>query len=289
MTSLITLVQTTTYDMSPTATRLPSPLWAAFSVLNRVHGVWRWFRRIKLYSDPENLAQLLAGHAVNLVFGDVLLLRIAAQCLLVSTRILECVQQQTALCRSGRRFISAIKGHYPHPVQSDWNTDSVNTWKSPFSSLGYRIERIARCAFNLLKHTLLLSMCIMDAIDAFCLSQHTQNDGINEGFVNATKWLNTIVDNKEELLQGIIDNQAIIERILAKSPFTFIQLREGVENALDKTEFIATKTRDISNVSNGIIIDIAKRMIINTMTRIGLADYRPSFLAVEATPKEIKV
>jgi len=279
MTTLTALVQTTTYDMTPSTSRLSPAMWRAFSALNQVHGIWRWIRRIELYRNPDNFAQLLAGHAVNFALGDVTLLRIAAQCLLISTRILTCVQQQAVLHRSGKRLIAACKGHYPLPIQESWDTAPIKTWKTAFTPLWNRIKRVALCTLNLLKQTFLLSMSLMDAMDTFCLSPYTRNEGINEGFVNAFKWLNTIVDNKEELLAGIVKNRSIIERILEKSPFTYTQLCDAVTNALEKTELVSIKAKKISSVGNGILVDIGKRMASGAMIIIGLADYRPTIFS----------
>jgi hypothetical protein len=270
MASITTLVQTATYDTTPAALRLPSPLWTAFALLNKAHSVWRWIRRIELYRNPENLAQLLAGHVVNFALGDVLLLRIAAQCLLISTRVLECVQQQTTVYHAGKRWIAAIKGDYPKPTQNIWDTHYATRGETVKSCLKNRMERIVRSTLSLFKHTFILSMCLMDAVDAFCLSPFTRNEGINEGFVNAIKWLDTLTENKEELLQGLVDNQPIIEKILAKSPFTYKQLHDGVERTLERTETIALKAKNISRVGNGILVDMGKRMVNGTLIVLGL-------------------
>ncbi|MEI8366632.1 MAG: hypothetical protein WCF65_09485 [Parachlamydiaceae bacterium] len=279
MTSLTALVQTTTYDMTPPAARLSPVVWTAFSVLNKVHGVWRWFRRIELYRNPDNLGQLLAGHLVNFAIGDVTLLRIAAQCLLISTRVLECVQQQGVLCCSGRHLLATIKGHYPSPTEVHWDVQVGTGLQMTLMPVWSRIKRIACSTFDFLKQIFKLSMNMMDAIDTFCLSPYTRNEGIDEGFVNVMKWLDTLVENKEELLAGIVGNRMIFERILTKSPFTYNQLRDGVANALEKTELIAVKARKITAFGNGMLIDIGKKVTGGTMVMMGLADCRPAILA----------
>ncbi len=166
-----------------------------------------------------------------------LLLRIAAQCLLISTRVLECAQQQTVLYRSGQRWLTAVQDHYPQPNRCSWKSEHKNRWSSPSSaawlrttsqSFWNRIKRIAACAAIVFIHFFKLSMCIMDAIDAFCLSPYTRNEGINEGFVNAMKWLDNLVENKEELLQGLNSNKVLIERILRGSPINYTQLHSCV-------------------------------------------------------------
>lgn len=287
MTPLVAFAQTTTYEFTPPSQRLPPFLWTGFTALNQIHGAWRWYRRIELYRNPDNLAQLLGGHIVNLVIGDMVLLRIAAQCLLISTRILECAQQQTALCLAGKRWMTAVKGHYPKPCRHSWNREHHSLWTSPSSKGSWqrqsavfwdRIQRIVVCTAAIFIHLFKLSMKIMDAIDAFCLSPHTRNEGINEGIVNGMKWLDSLVENKEELLAGITANQAVIEKILRNSPITYTQLHQGVAKTLEKTEVAYHSAKKVSDFSNGILIELGKRILNGGMVMIGLSSYRPLVL-----------
>lgn len=286
MTPLLTLAQTTTYEMTPPASRLPPFVWSAFATINKVHGLWRWYRRAEVYSNPNNFAQLLAGHALNMVLGDTLMLRIAAQCLLISTRMLECIQQQAIVFEAGRNWIAAIKGHYPTYHKVSWEKNlpilSPGTEQSiglMFRSAMTRIERIARCTMTLVVETFTLSMRIMDAVDAFCLSPHTRNEGINEGFVNAIKWLDALTENKEELLYGLEENKPIIEKIIKGSPLTYEALRSGVERTLEKTGTMQKGARQVADFGNGVLVDMAKRIASGSMVVTGLADYRPVVLA----------
>lgn len=266
---LVDFAQTTSYEMTPVGNRLPPFLWTVFTAFNKIHGVWRWYRRAEIYSNPDNLAQLLSGHAVNLILGDVLLLRVAAQCLLISTRVLECVQQQASLYRAGQRWIKAIKGHYPHPLKHTWSKHQVSwgspsfiaEWQEKSRLLWHRIERIVICTSAVFFHLFQLSMRIMDVVDVFCLNPHTRNEGINEGFVNMMKWLDHLVENKEELLEGIEANQALIERILKGSPITYQQLQSHVVNTLEKTEVVYQNTQAVFNFHNGIFKAFGKRIL----------------------------
>lgn len=288
MTPLLAFAQTTTYELTPSTERLPPFLWTTFTVLNNIHGIWRWYRRVELYRNPENLAQLLAGHLVNLAIGDLLILRIAAQCLLISTRVLECAQQQTRLYQAGLQWVVAVNNHYPKPNRISWSKQQTYTWLSPSStdwlkiktfSLRNRLERIVKCTAIIFLNFFKLSMCLMDAIDAFCLSPHTRNEGINEGFVNTMKWLDNLVENKEELLKGMAKNQAIIERILRGSPLSYAQLHNGVSKTLEKTENFYQNAKKISDFSNGIIIKLSKKMVNGCMVMTGLSSFRPTALA----------
>lgn len=288
MNPLIAFAETATYDLTPPSLRLPSFLWTALTAINKAHGVWRWYRRAELYTNPNNFAQLLAGHALNLVIGDTLVVKIAAQCLLIATRVLECVQQQADVVKAGRSLLAAIKGNYSPAETVSWKTLSPNTIISPstqywarstINAIIQRVDRIGRCVLTLLWESFALSMKILDTVDAFCLSPHTKNEGLNEGLVNAVKWLDALADNKEALLDGLTDNKAVIVRILEGSPLTFDSLRSGVERTLEKTEAVQKHAHQAAAFGNGVLIDMGKRIANGGMVAFGLADYRPVSLA----------
>lgn len=268
--------------------RMPSFIWTAFTAINKVHGVWRWYRRAELYSNPDNFAQLLTGHALNLILGETLIVKIAAQCLLISTRVLECVQQQATLINAGRSWLAAIKGDYSRTPHISWKSlapkplisPSADYWlRSTANSIIYRIDRIGRCTIALLWEAFTLSMKIMDAVDAFCLSPHTKNEGLNEGLINAIKWLDALTENKEAMLEGLTEYQAIIEKILDGSPLKFETLYSGVQKALEKTEALHGQAHKLTSFGNGVLIDMGKRIASGGMVAFGLSEYRPAILA----------
>lgn len=284
MTPLVSFVQTTTYDVTPPGVRLPPVIWSVFTALNKVHGLWRWYRKTELYSHPENLAHLLAGHVLNFVIGDSLILRVSAQCLLVATRILDCAKQQAGLCRSGHRWVEAITGKYPPAISVEWekpgsdgwlSPSTVHWWKTTTQTISERITRIAYATLDIFKKIFKLSMSIMDVIDAFCWNPTTKDDAITESFINIKKWIATAVENKEELLDGLANNKALIERLLQNSPFTFEQLHTGVSKTLEKTEFL----HGVSNAIGGETKKQLKRIGDGFMIGVGAARVRPTFLA----------
>ena len=277
---ILSFAQTSAYELTPPGTRLPPFLWSAFATVNKIHGIWRWYRRVEVYRNPNNFSQLLAGHLVNLVVGDRLLIRIAAQCLLICTRVLECAQEQVVLYQAGSQWMEAVKGRYPMPCKRSWKIRQSHALCSPSSAawiqlksqaLWNRVKRITFCTAKVFLHLFQLSMRLMDAIDTFSLSPHTRNEGINEGFVNAMKWMDNLVENKEELLQGIRTNRILIERILRGSPFTYEQLNHCVSKTMEKTEAIYDKVKKISDYGNGIFIDLGKRMLRGGMLMIGVS------------------
>lgn len=279
MTPILDFTQTTTYELTPSSNRLPPFLWTAFTALNKVHGIWRWYRKAELYSNPNNLTQLLTGHLVNFVVGDMLMVRIAAQCLLISTRILQCVQQQEILHNACQKWLETVKGDYPQPYKRHWVSHQTSFWISP-SSAGWleangsyiyeRLKKIAECTAVVFFHSFKLSMNMMDVIDVFNMSPSTRNEGINEFFINGMKCLDTLVKNKKELLHGLDENRVIIEKILYRSPISYDQLHTSVRKTLEKTEIVATKAKQITNIGNGAVIEVGKRVLTGGRVVFGI-------------------
>ena len=119
---------------------------------------------------------------------------------------------------------------------------------------------------------------MMDVVDAFCWSPSIQNDGLRESLVNVTKWMDAAVENKEELLKGLIHHQQLIRRLLADSKFTYEQLYEGAKEALDKTEMVTKGIKKASSIAGGVFIDWGKRAVGGTLVIAGLPDLRPLIL-----------
>jgi hypothetical protein len=280
MTPLLTVAQTTTYELTPASNRLSPLFWSGFTALNTVHGLWRWYRRYELYSKPDTLGQLLAGHLLNLTLGDVVILRVAAQCLLIATRIMECAKQQAVLCNSARKcWKSAFQGYYPQPIKQKWVSRAKSHWFSP-STIGWlqtrgqafcnRISRIIECTYKVFFHCFKLSLQLMDVMDVICLSPYTQNEGITEIFVNTVKCLDTLVNNKEELLSGLESNKPIIEKILCNSPITYDRLHSTISQTLEKSETFYDTAKAVSHATGGFFTYAFNRIATSGRVFIGI-------------------
>lgn len=279
MTAISEFVRTTAYEITSTQFRLPGFMWSALSSFNQVHAAWRWYRKGILYSNPDNFSQLLTGHVVNFVCGESTLLKIAAQSLLVATRLLECARQQASIYNEGKRLIAAIKGHYPYPLDIAWSNascpfvlspSSLYTWKVICLSAWHRVTRVAIIASKIFFKMFILSMCIMDTIDAFYISPTTKNEAINECCLNIIQWLDTLVDSKEVLLQGLTENREVIEKILKGSPVTYIQLQSSVASALNVTETLQQQVKKVTTFGNGLLINVGKQSLHGALVVTGI-------------------
>jgi hypothetical protein len=279
--SIISIVQSATLDFTPQQACLPPFVWNIFSVLNRVHGLWRWYRKAELYRNPNNLAQLFTGHAVNYMCGELALLKIAAQCLLIATRILECCQQQAALAKEAKNLRLLLKGSYPHSHYIKWITPNSNqmSWLSPSDRFQWnyfvnktinKIVLIGKTVFQMLLKAVHLSMHMLDTIDAFYFSPTAQNEGINEMFVNIFKWLDVVINQKELLLSGLSQNQKLIEKILQSSPLTYQQLYESVRNSVEKTSYLCEKVQKVTQLGNQNLLHFGKKTVHSGLCIAGL-------------------
>jgi len=284
MTPLLNFTQTTAFELTPESQRLSPFLWTCFATINKVHVAWRFYRKVDLYTKADTLAQMLAGHIINYAFGDLLFVRIAAQCVLISTRILECSQQQVKAYKSAQHWWkAAVLGHYPTPIPRQWNqrgqsfwtlSNSTSIWiKQQSQCLYNRTMRIIHCTIKVFVNYFKLHMRLLDVIDSFFMSPYVHHEAVNEVFVNAMKWLNALAENKEELLNGLEENRGIIEKILNKSPITYLQLHKSVSGTLEKTEFLFIKAKSASEAGGGILVELGKRILSPIPFLIGIKNF----------------
>jgi len=291
MNPLVAFVQSNAYDLAPGGMRVPPLVWSAFVAFNKVHRMWRYYRLFQTVRQPAGFSQLVAGCIGNALFTPPLIFRLAGQFLMVATRLLECSQQQAALCRSGWRWMAAVKGDYPTPVHVEWERRSSLSWISPSTvhwlnvgvqSILERIKRIASSTLNLGKHVFLLSMLIMDVVEEITWMfkrPGTYPMGVDETFVNIDKCLDAIVENKETLLSGLTENRKLVEMLVRNTPVTYTQMHDGISRALRYAELFHRGYKKVSEVAGDVLIEGGKQVVGGCMVVGGCADYRPLCLA----------
>lgn len=277
MNPLISFVQATTYESTPIHLRMPRPVWHLFTLVNKVHAGWRWYRKVELYKTPGKFFQLLAGHALHFLAGDLLVVRIAAQSLLIATRVLECTQQQGSLCKEARKWSAAVRA--PDSINFRMRKSRRRVyWISPSSfyflehsieCLLLRIQKIAHHTFKLFIRVFRLSMGMMDVMDVLCLNPQSSHDAMNESVVNLIKWIDAIVENRKELLAGIKGNRQIIQRLLENSPLTYEQFYEAVSRTIQGTRAIQKKVNALSEKEKKFMIGLGKRVAGNSLVIMG--------------------
>lgn len=278
-------VHTTARAMAPPDAHIPGPLWSIISLITKAHGVWDWYRWGDVYSNPNNFHALVAGHAVNLIVGDSLLVRIAAQCVLIAARILACVEQIRIVAQAYRNWINALTGQRYTITKVRWDkgidktsfaTATLRWWKDAFMSVVDRIVRIAVATFMLFKEMFILSMRFMDAIKAFSMSPEKQNEAVNELFVNGGLFVDKMVTEQQALVDYLSDkdNEEFVGNIL-----TGIGSKYTVENLIDAASSGLSAAQSVQSVvdyGGGIVKDFGKHAIWGLYAGCGIARYAPT-------------
>lgn len=294
MVSIANVVTDAARGASSSALTIPRPLMVFYMAAHQVHRVWRWIRLGKIYSNPDNFLALSAGHGVNALFGKSILLRISAVSVLIATRILECVEQQTCVQTAWTHLTDAYHDHYTVAIKVEWDSNgkkflssSTMTWcRFQYKKTTEKTKRIALCTFQLIKEAFILSMKMIDTIETFYLSPSTQNEGINQLFVNGTRWVEKLVDNKELLIDGLVSNKTLIEKILkgVHSPFTSDQLIETTRSALEKTEKFHSTIQGANKDFGGFVIACGKKWGYEFLHNLGLHHLVPNELVPPSSP-----
>ena len=279
------LINTTTQGVSTTKLYLPRPLVTIWTAFNKIHRLWRWYRKGKVYSNPDNFLKLAGGHTLN-ALTDSTLLRVAAVCVLIATRILECVEQQAKLQKAWRKWLSSLKGEFATPVKCTWEVTkgrgffSISTiiwFKYKGKNLLLRIQWTAISTFHLGKQSFILSMRVMDAIESFSLSPNTRNEGVNELFINSTKWIDKLVENKALLIDGLVSNKRLIENVMSgiHSPITADHLIAIATTALNKTEQIHKTAEEVSRATGEFFTECGKKWSYEFLYNLGMQHLLP--------------
>lgn len=250
--------------------RLPYLLTCVFSFFHKGHRIWRWYRRIELYRNPNNFLSLTTGHVVGFYFSDSLILRIAAQAALISSRMIQCIEQQAVLNRSWLRFVNSFKGSYNIPVRQYKSINSSKSFLSPSTfawlnleknKLSYRIQRVFFCLIDLSKNMVFLSMKIIDVIESFYFNEDVEKNSKSEFFVNIKDVGDKIFEKKESILDILKNNDKVIKKILLGigSPISGEFLINAVANAFEKTEKIHKLSKNIQETVGEFALDCLKK------------------------------
>lgn len=215
----------------------------SFLLMHRVHALWSYYRKGRIYANPENFGALLAGHALHRLARDRLLIKVAAQCVLIAARITACAEQYRTCYRAYRSLSDAFHGTYPLLISRDASFYRLR-------KTAYRMQEIAKCALQLLVEVFQLSMCYMDALAALSFSAETQDDAIKELFCNSIRFVDSLANNKQQLLTELKKNEALIATILHPFPKYSVQILIGaVSRSLEGAEWVSKKSRESSLIN----------------------------------------
>ncbi len=285
--STAAIVNATSFACVPIDCQLSSPLSSLFFIVNRIHQVWWWIRRKEVYANPDNFLKLMAGQGINWFAGNTAFVRVIAQTVLVSTRILECVEEQIAIYKEAERcwealaespsfltprvkWIKAQKGSILSPSTRLY-------WKKVGAKTRVRVIRIFTTTLLIIKRLFILSMRTMDAIAAFSYTPSTQHEAVGEFFINCSKWVELLLNNKMIMIKSLKNNEKIIRMLLEKlnSPLTYEQLYNGIEGTLELTEQLDQQVKSASDVVAMVAKDALQRSVFGFFQTFGLSELIP--------------
>lgn len=283
--SLLNFVHDSTRQMIPQGT-LPPVLSKVFDLFHWAHHSWHWYRRGKTYLNPDNFLKLTSGHTLNYLIGNNRFMRLAAQCVLISNCVLECVEQQVALGKAYRKWIEAFQGRYPLVISHKWNSQAVSRWIS--SSTSHRLYvtffeseqylgRVMLRTSLLVNRFFLASMAVIDTVDAFSLNADADR-AVNEFFVNGIRCLDSIAENREELVTKLRANQTVIDGILKRigSPCQTHEFIDYIDKTAGKLQTANHVLNEVNKTVGGTVTEAMKFLLFGAMSTIGLSSVVPN-------------
>ena len=287
MVNPINVVKVTTVSLTPSEFQLSGFLSHCFRIIHFIHKIWYWCRRFDLYKNPDNFLKLAAGHTLNWVAGDRALIRIAAQAVLIGTRVIENVKEQSALVKESKNFWRTVTNPYSISMRIKYEEFEPNKWislktrykwKIRIRILTRKIVKISVASFHIIKRLFILSMKTMDAASAFSYGNpHLRQESLNEFFINSSKCMEELIQNREWLVNSLKKNKGVIDTLLKNSfsIFTVDQLINTIEKGLDVTERVHSGIETSSKVVGVFGRDLFKRATFGLFQAAGLTDLMP--------------
>lgn len=188
---------------------LPKVVTTFYSVIHRVHSLWRRYRKASLYANPDTLLKMIGGHFLYMIVHNKKVedyIGVAAQCILLVERITACIKSLIELQKAYKFLKKAWKTEIPLQLREPYRLNmfpyvlSATTEMKYFSyidKLKLRVRALAYMCFLLIKEVFLLSMRTLDAVEAFHVTPERRAEATRELFVNGGA-LCSLLKGKEE-------------------------------------------------------------------------------------------
>ncbi len=277
MQGIITLSDKASALSVPSSTSLPNTLSMCIHVMNRVHWLWRWhFMVTQVYMNSTNLKKLLAGYIVNYTVGENTIIRIAAQVVLIAVRIVDLGKQKYQVYMAYCELKNSVFAHYHFQIEVRLPSQQtyalkmlgpehyIFVMKRKEKMLIY-VGRINRCTLILFKEMFKTSMCYMDIIEAFSMNSAVRTEAVNQIFINSTRLLDDMCENKQHIHAELLKHKGIIEQILTGigSPYKAEQLIDAVGRTLSQVERTYNTAKYLYDNSENRIKDGLSSMAIS--------------------------
>ncbi len=274
----------------PGSAWLPGPLNIAAHGLARIFSVWKCTYMIQqVYTSPTELKKLIAGHVLSYVTGDTVMIRVAGQVTMIAVRIITLAKQKVKLYVSFCELHHAVVGTYPLRIRvrlpragksylmNFLGPDQYIFVMRKKEALQLYVSRLVRCAVIFFNELFQVSMCYMDVIEAFSLSTAVGSEAVKHVFINSTKLLDEISQNKQYIHRELLEHKGLIERILVGigSPCTADKLVSTVASTLGPLE----KIYNVAGVTWDKLGGVVKKGVGSTI--YGFSGYYPALCLPE--------
>ena len=233
---------------------VPDAVATVFWGLHKIHRVWRWQRRAwDIAQQSNSFHKLVAGHTLSWITGHSVLLRVCAQMVLISRRVLDCTLQAQHFSDSYGRWTEALTFRYT-PPPAEWRYDAITkSWLArvlrpdrclrihlAWHSASLRLQRIAITTFTFLYEGFALSMRIMDLVEAFSLNTETGGEAMGELFLNSSHLINELVSHKAVMAEELVERKETIEAVLRTvgSSYTAEELSHALSKQIGSVEAV---------------------------------------------------
>lgn len=257
-----------------------------YQVIHTIHKIWRVWRKAELYGDANSVLKLAAGHTINWLAGENRAINVVAHLVLLSTRVMESVEQQERVVEEIKKFWKELYSPYKLPPSVKWKKKISNgSWLSLsddiwlqrngamiLSKLRALLIRLA----HLLKQLFLLSMKTLDAVESFYYAGNRE-ERLNEFFINSGKLVAKLVENKELLLHYLEKQRLVLSKVLENcgAIVTVDQLIDAVKGTIGIVEEIDGGVNDLSEAVGEVVVDFSKRVIYGGLQIFDLLELLP--------------
>jgi len=261
----------TTIVTNPIVTPVPNLLWSAVGAGFFFNKHWR---RLEIYTNPENFPLLVAGYGLAKAAEGTWLYKavaITAVTMYVSNRIFDCINQSIALSHAYEQLVNTVKGNYVVYSKPDWNKTSL------VSMSGWSdAKRVAFALANVIVEFLKLSGTLVNLWQACKDSEKDEKMLIAEMFVNARESMEKFIANQQRLKTQLETNKPVVQQMLLKIGIKDPKKADAlIDNVSQSMEYAAKGVQAI-NVTSKAVTNVAQGVVYAAADMFGATKHLPS-------------
>lgn len=252
-----------------------------------IHRIYTCFRKVNLYSAPNNFLKMVAGHTVNWLVGNQTAIRIAAQSVLIGARITDLIKAQKSLVHEVRCLKNTLFNRFAIYPKISRKEIQFRKNISPSTHYYFKVKiKIIKVKFFctivhikiIIKGVFIISMKTIDALTSFCYGDESASSNVNEIFVNSSKCLRELTNNKQLLLDTIKKNKTIIAVLFSNmsSLFTIDQIIASIETSLHFASKVSSGVENMSEKVGELIKETFKHTAFGLFQTAGLTEIIPN-------------